>query len=164
MSEQQDVIVENLRPGLKSINVKFKCDSINEARETVSRQTGDTNRVTEALVGDSSASILLTLWNDDIDKIKVGSVYQLNNGYTNIFKGSLRLNVGKYGSLDEVENGEEIEINKENNLSDKIYEQEQRFRSYGRDRSYGSGSGYGGSRPYGRDRSYSRDSGSRRRY
>lgn len=163
MYEQQDVIVENLRPGLKSINVKFKCDSINEEREVVSKQTGDTNRITEALVGDNSASVLLTLWNDDIDKMKVGSIYKLSNGYTNIFKGSLRLNVGKYGSLEEVESGGEIEINKEKNLSDKIYEQERRFRPY-RDRSYSSGSGYGGSRSYGRDRSHSRDSGSRRRY
>jgi replication factor A1 len=157
MSEQKDFIVENLRPGLKSVNVKFKCESINEEREIASRQTGDTNRVTEATVGDNSASILLTLWNDDIDKVKVGSVYKLNNGYTNIFKGSLRLNVGKYGSIEEVEDGESIEVNKEKNLSDKIYEQEQRFRP-----SYGSGSGYGGSRPYGRDRPYNRDRGNRR--
>lgn len=85
-TEQKDFIVENLRPGLKSVNVKFKIESINDEREIASRQTGDTNRVTEATVGDSSASILLTLWNDDIDKVKVGSVYKLNNGYTNIFK------------------------------------------------------------------------------
>ena len=147
MSEQQDVIVENLRPGLKSINVKFKVESLNDEREIVSRKTGETLRVTEALVGDSSGSILLTLWNEDIDKIEVGQIYQLSNGYTTVFKGSLRLNIGRYGSLEEVEDGEDIEVNSENNLSDKVYEQERRYRPrYG-----GSDSGYG-SRPYRSDR------------
>ena len=160
MSEQKDFIVDDLKPNLKSVNVKFKIESINDEREIASRQTGDTNRVTEAVIGDSSASILLTLWNDDIDKVKVGGVYKLNNGYTNIFKGSLRLNVGKYGKIEEAEGGESIEVNKEKNLSDKVYEQEQRFRRP----SYGSGSGYGGSRPYGRDRSYGSNSRGSRRY
>ncbi|MFB0563813.1 MAG: single-stranded DNA-binding protein [Candidatus Lokiarchaeia archaeon] len=147
MTESQDVIVENLRPGLRSINVKFKVESLNDEREVVSRKSGETLRVTEALVGDSSGSILITLWNEDIDKIQVGQVYQLSNGYTTVFKGSLRLNVGRYGNLEEVEDAEEIEVNSENNLSDKVYEQERRYRpSYG-----GSGSGYG-SRPYRNDR------------
>ncbi len=157
--ESQDLVVENLRPGLKSVNLKFKCASLNEERQVVSRQSGETNRVTEALVGDSSGSILLTLWNDDIDKVEEGHVYKLSNGYTSVFKGSLRLNVGRYGSLEEVEGGEDIEINNENNLSDKVYEQEQRYKPR-----YGdTGSRYG-SRPYRRDRSHSRDRGSRRGY
>ncbi|MHA1209043.1 MAG: single-stranded DNA-binding protein [Candidatus Freyarchaeota archaeon] len=147
MQEQRDVIVEDLRPGLKGINVKFKCESINDEREIVSRQTGETMRVTEALVGDSSGSVLLTLWNEDIDKMEIGHIYQLTNGYTTIFRGSLRLNAGRYGSIEEVEDAEEIEINTENNLSDKVYEQESRYRPR-----YGdSGSRYG-SRPYRRDR------------
>jgi replication factor A1 len=147
MTEPQDVIVENLRPGLKSINVKFKVESFNDEREVVSRKTGETLRVTEALVGDSSGSILITLWNDDIDKLEEGHIYQLSNGYTTVFKGSLRLNVGRYGSLEEVEDGGELEVNSENNLSDKVYEQERRYRpSYG-----GRNSGYG-SRPYRSDR------------
>nr|MDO8082902.1 single-stranded DNA-binding protein [Candidatus Freyarchaeota archaeon] len=147
MSEQQDVIVENLRPDLKSINVKFKVESLNDEREIVSRKTGETLRVTEALVGDSSRSILLTLWNEDIDKVETGHVYQLNNGYTTVFKGSLRLNIGRYDSLEEVEDSEEMDVNTENNLSNKVYEQERRFRPrYG-----GQGPGYG-SRPYRSDR------------
>ncbi|MEM2134806.1 MAG: hypothetical protein QXR19_18195 [Candidatus Jordarchaeaceae archaeon] len=152
MIEPQDLIIENLRPGLKSINVKFKVKSLNEEREVVSRRTGETLRVTEALVGDNSGTILLSLWNDDIDKVKENHIYKLSNGYTSVFKNSLRLNIGKYGSLEEVEDGEEMEVNSENNLSDKVYEQERRYRP-----SYGdSGSRYGGSRPYRSDRSRGR--------
>ena len=103
-------------------------------------------RVTEALVGDSSGSVLLTLWNEDIDKMEIGHIYQLTNGYTTIFRGSLRLNAGRYGSIEEVEDAEEIEINTENNLSDKIYEQESRYRPR-----YGDSCSRYGTRPYRRD-------------
>jgi ssDNA-binding replication factor A large subunit len=37
-----------------------------------------------------------------IDKVETGHAYQLNNGYTTVFKGSLRLNIGRYGSLEEL--------------------------------------------------------------
>ncbi|MGQ9721537.1 MAG: single-stranded DNA-binding protein [Candidatus Jordarchaeum sp.] len=148
MAEAQDFIVESLRPGLKSINVKFKVESLNDEREVVSKKTGETLRVTEALVGDSTGSILITLWNEDIDKIKDGHTYKLNNGYTTVFKGSLRLNIGRYGNLEEIEESEDFEVNSENNLSEKVYEQERSFRPrYG-----GSGPRYGGSRPYRSDR------------
>lgn len=64
------------------------------------------------------------------------------------------MNVGKYGNIEEAEDGGSMEVNKEKNLSDKVYEQEQRFSRP----SYGGSGGYGGNRSYGggRDSSYSR--------
>jgi replication factor A1 len=159
-------VVSDLRPGLRGINIKVKCLSKNEEREVISKNTGDTLRVTEALVGDQSGSILLTLWNDDIDKIELEKVYQLNNTYTSVFKGSLRLNIGRDGTAAEI-NEAIAEVNETNNLSDKIYEDRRSFRpSYG-DR--GSSRGYGGGGG-GRSGGYDRRGGSgdnrgyRRRY
>ncbi|MHA1267491.1 MAG: single-stranded DNA-binding protein [Candidatus Helarchaeota archaeon] len=136
--------IEDLRPGLRSINLKVKCGPINDVREIVSRKTGENLRVTEALVGDATGCVLLTLWNDDIDKIEPDHVYQMTNVYTTIFKGSLRLNIGKYGSFEEVEGDGIEEINEANNLSDKVYEQPQRDRFR-----YGGGPGYGNKPNYG---------------
>ncbi len=113
--------VEELKPGLKGITIKVRCDSKNEEKEIVSRKTGENLRVTEALVGDETGSIYLTLWNEDIDKIENDHVYQLNNVYTSVFKGSLRLNIGKYGSFEEIEEETPASVNTENNLSDKVY-------------------------------------------
>ena len=167
-------VVSDLRPGLRGINVKVKCLSKNEEREVVSKNTGDALRVTEALVGDQSGSILLTLWNDDIDKIELEKVYQLNNTYTSVFKGSLRLNIGRDGTSAEI-NEAIPEVNETNNLSDKIYEDRRSSRpSYGSDRGYGgdrgSSRGYGGGGGGGRSGGYDRRGGSgdnrgyRRRY
>ncbi|MHA1299148.1 MAG: single-stranded DNA-binding protein [Candidatus Helarchaeota archaeon] len=148
-------IIDDLKPGLRSINIKIKCNSKNEEREVTSRKTGETLRVTEALVGDETGSIYLTLWNKNIDDMEIDHVYQLTNVYTTVFKGSLRLNIGKYGNMEEINEEDFKEVNTDNNLSDKIYDQPQRYRSSG----YGGskyGGGYGGSgRSYrGSGRSY----------
>lgn len=151
MSESEEFkIVDELKPGLKSINMKVRCSSKNETRDIVSRKTGENLRVTEAVVGDETGSILLTLWNDDIDKMQPDHVYKLSNAYTTVFKGSLRLNLGKYGSMEEIDENTPAEVKLDNNLSDKVYEQERSFRPR-----YGGGDrtgGYGG-RPYRSDRS-----------
>ena len=166
MSQSEEFkIVDELRPGLRGINIKVRCNSKNEEREVVSRKSGETLRVTEALVGDETGSVLLTLWNEDIDKMEPDHIYQLGNVYTTVFKGSLRLNIGKYGTMKEIDESTPAEINLGNNLSDKVYEQERRYRPR-----YGGGGDrsdrYGG-RPYRSDRSGyrgRRDTGNRRRY
>ncbi len=158
-------IVDELKPGLRGINTKIRCNSKNEEKEVTSRKTGETLRVTEALVGDETASIYLTLWNDDIDKMEVDHVYQLTNVYTTVFKGSLRLNIGKYGSFEEISDEELKEVNTSNNLSDKVYEQPRKYRPGGGYGGGGGGSrfggGGGGRRPYKGDR---RGSYGKRRY
>lgn len=165
MSETQEyIIVEELKPGLKGINLKVRCAQKNEGREVVARNTGDTLRVTEAIVGDETGSILLTLWNDDIDKMEVDKIYALKNVYTTVFKTSLRLNIGRYGTMEEIDEDTPADVNTENNLSDKVYEQRPRFQSRprfsgGGDRGGSYGGGGGGRRPYRDDRGGSRGGG-----
>jgi hypothetical protein len=64
---------------------------------------------------------------------------RITNGYINLFRGNMRLNIGKYGSYEVLEDSPITEVNTENNLSDKRYEQERRFR-----RPYRQSGGYGG--------------------
>ena len=113
-------IVDELGSSSSSINIKIKCISKNEEKKVVSRSTGETMRVTEALVGDETGCVYLSLWNDDIDKIEIGHIYKLTNVYTKMFRGSLRLNIGKYGNIEAI-NSELIKVNTENNKSDEFY-------------------------------------------
>ena len=125
-----EVKVENLDPNSRRVNVSVKVVSKSEARETVSRMDGSTHRVVDALVGDETGCIYLTLWDDNIDKVEEGKNLAIKNGYINLFRGSMRLNIGRYGSFEPVEEGPE-EVNTENNLSEKEFEQERRFRPRG---------------------------------
>ena len=137
--------VENLNPGSRSLNLTVKVISKNPVRDVVSRSDGSSHRVTEALVGDETGTILLTLWDDTIESVSEGDVVNINNGYVRLFRGSMRLNIGRFGTLEASEEDVE-EVNTTNNMSDREYEQERRYTPYRRSYDRGGYGGYGGRR------------------
>jgi len=112
--------VGSLKPGLRNLNVTVKIVNIGASRTIFSRRGGREHLVAEALVGDETGSIILTLWDDQIKKFKASDTVKIEDGYTTIFKGSLRLNTGKAGKIEKIEN-EIGEVNTRNNLSEKAY-------------------------------------------
>jgi len=88
-----------LEPGMKNVNITFKVISIGDERSVDSNREEGAHRVLDAVVGDSTATVLMPIWNETIDSIKNGETYILTNGYTGLFKGSLRLHLGKFGSI-----------------------------------------------------------------
>jgi len=125
--------ISELRPFQKRVELEVKVIEKNEIREVTSKLDNSSHKVTEVLVGDDSGTILLTLWDDMIDKVEVDKSYKIANGYTSLFKNSLRMNIGRYGELTDAE-AEVTEINKENNVSDKEFEQRpRRFDNRNRD-------------------------------
>jgi replication factor A1 len=164
------VKIEDVKPLEKRLNVVFKVVETGEERE-INKRSGETHRVCDFVVADTTGAITLTLWNEDIDAISVDGVYKLSNGFANVFQNSLRLSKGKYGEIEE-DSTEFESINTENNRSSEHVEDPRR-RSYGgrggygggrRSGGYGSGGyGSGGGGYGGRDRDRSRDSGGRDR-
>ena len=139
-----DVKVGELNPSSRAVNVLAKTVSKSEIRNIAAGRDGSPHKVCDALVGDETGSVYLTLWDDNIDKVKEGETVQVKNGYVNLFRGNIRLNIGKYGTLEISDQAIAGEVNTENNVSSKVYEQERRpFR--GRGGGYGGG-GYGGGR------------------
>ncbi|MEM1508950.1 MAG: hypothetical protein QXY49_03005 [Thermofilaceae archaeon] len=127
--EPVELKVKDLRPSSKWFTVKVKILNMGDEKNVFSRD-GSQHRVAEALVGDETGSILLTLWDNDIDKVRglIGSTVAVKNGYIVLFRGSMRLALGRFGSLEEVD--EEItDVNEELNMSEKMYSQRGSFRS-----------------------------------
>jgi len=91
-----------------------------DAREVSSSSDGQLHRVAEALVGDESGTVLMTLWDENIGRFSVGDVVEVENGYAGTFRGSLRLNIGKYGTIDK-KNVAIEEVDTDNNLSEREY-------------------------------------------
>jgi replication factor A1 len=135
--EEQDIKVDELTPQSRNVNITIKVISLNPIRDVTSRRDGSSHRVTEALVGDETGAVLLTLWDDTIDDVSEDTVYDVQNGYVNLFRGSMRLNTGRYGSLSPSEDIIE-EVNEENNLSDRQFERQRRsyYGGYGRRQRY----------------------------
>ena len=142
-SESEELVkIETLTPQSRGVNTIVKVVSKGEVRSVTGRDYS-VRRVADALVGDETACVYMTLWDDKIDAITEGATLSITNGYVNLFRGNIRLNIGKYGSYEVVEESSIEEVNTENNLSDKKYEQERRFNRYG-GRGGGGRGGYGG--------------------
>lgn len=135
--------ISELRPFAKKVELVVKVVSKNETREVSSKLDNSTHKVTEATIGDDSGTVLLTLWDDAIDKVEVGKSYKISNAYTSLFKNTLRLNLGRYGELADSE--EDVEANETNNMSEKEVEFQGR-RPHRPFRGRGGGGGYGGNR------------------
>lgn len=134
--ESEELVkIEKLTPSSKGANTIVKVISKSEVRNVTGRDYS-VRRVADALVGDETGCVYLTLWDDNIDKINEEATLRVTNGYVNLFKGNMRLNIGKYGSFELLEESPITEVNTENNLSDKRYEQERRYRRYGEGRGY----------------------------
>ncbi len=141
-----DVKIGELNPSSRAVNVLAKVLSKSEVRNVAAGRDGEPHKVSDALVGDETGCVYLTLWDDNIEKVNDGDTVNIKNGYINLFRGNMRLNVGRYGTLEISETPLAGEVNTENNMSTKVYEQERRpFRGGRRD--------FGGRRDYGgRDR------------
>ena len=144
-SESEELVkVETLTPNSRGVNTIVKVVSKGEVRSVTGRDYS-VRRVADALVGDETGCIYMTLWDEKIDAINEEAIMSITNGYINLFRGNMRLNIGKYGSYELVEDSPITEVNTENNLSDKRYEQERRFNRGGGRGGYGGRSGgYGG--------------------
>ena len=138
--EPIEATVAELKPRMKNVTITFKVVEAGEVREVTSRNDGETHRVADVTVADSTGSVQVPLWDDAIDNATPGTTYTLKNGYTGLFRGNLRLNVGKYGELAVAETAIE-EVNLENDMSAEEHEDDRPRRSYG-----GGRGGYGGDR------------------
>jgi len=121
MGEDRFVKIRELNLDSRNFDVRVKVLEIGTERIVVTRRDGAEHRVAEALVGDETGVIKMTLWDENIDTLRdlEGSTVVIKNGYVNVFRNSLRLNIGRYGSVEK--SAEDIEeVNRDNNLSEQV--------------------------------------------
>ena len=87
---------------MRRVDSEGEIVDISEPRN-VNLRTGGEARVADCTLKDTSGSIKLSLWDDQIDAVKPGAKVRVTNGYTNSFRGEVRLNVGRYGKLEVIE-------------------------------------------------------------
>ncbi len=93
------VAIKDLQNGMKRVSVEAKVVEKGDVREVRSRFGNETYRIVDAVVADETASIKLTLWNEQIELVNVGDNIKIDNGYVTSFKNEIQLNVGKFGKL-----------------------------------------------------------------
>ncbi|EER93484.1 hypothetical protein BDA96_01G100500 [Sorghum bicolor] len=111
--------VDQLRPGTHGHNLIVK---VVDSKMVVQRgrdggPQGRQMRIAECLVGDETGIIVFTARNDQVDVMKPGTTVELRNAKIDMFKGSMRLAVDKWGIVKAAESSAEFTVKEDNNLS-----------------------------------------------
>ena len=107
--------VSELKPEMKKIEIIVKVEDKSKPREVVLASDNMLHRVCDAIVGDETGAIFLSLWDEMIETVLLGRYYKISNAYTGVYRSSLRLNTGKYAKIALAEG--RFEVNTANNLS-----------------------------------------------
>lgn len=92
----------DVKPAMRNIDLDLKIVEIEEPRSYIGR-SGREGRVTTAIGEDDSGRIKISLWDNDIDKVKVGSLVRIRNGYSRLFRDEVYVSAGMYGKLEVTE-------------------------------------------------------------
>ena len=93
--------VKDIKPRQRKINVELTIKDFGDLRKF--SKFGTEGRVITALGFDDTGKICITLWNKDIDKVKIGDKIKITDGYSSEFQGILQITAGRYGKLEVID-------------------------------------------------------------
>ncbi len=100
----------------RAVNVRFRVLEKEKTRQVIARGTGRILQVSNCVVGDATAVVTLTTWNDDIGEVEVGNTYELVNGYIKIYDECMNLGRGRWGEFKQTQK-DILKINQEVDMS-----------------------------------------------
>jgi len=62
-------------------------------------------KVSWAILKDETGSILLNLWRQQIDKVRVGDTVRLVNAFVRVYRDEMELSIGSDGQIEVLERG-----------------------------------------------------------
>lgn len=102
--------IKDLKPKQGNVDIIVDVVDVGDPREF--QKFGKPGKVATAIAKDETGDIKLTLWNEDIEKVKSGDKVQLTNGYVNEWQGEMQLTTGRLGKL-EVVGKADVDLSKE---------------------------------------------------
>jgi replication factor A1 len=93
--------VSDLREGEDNVSIKVRVLSVDEPK-VIHTKRGD-RTISEAIVGDESGRIKLTMWGNQAGKINEGDAVELKGAWTTSFKGDVQLNIGSRGEINKID-------------------------------------------------------------
>ena len=93
--------VKDLKPNTGSVDLVLEVVDKEEPRTF--EKFGKTGSVCNVKVKDETGEVKMTLWNEDIETVKVGDKIHLQNGWCSEFRDELQISSGKFGKIEVVE-------------------------------------------------------------
>jgi len=114
--------VEELSPASVGFNLKVKVAKIKTIMNRLNLD-GNRLRISEAIIGDATACVILSLRNDQINAVSEGNCLNLRNAKIDMVKsGYMRVAIDRWGLIEKVDESQIDEINEKTNMSDVEYE------------------------------------------
>lgn len=73
------------------------------AKEEARDVRGGALKVCSATGEDDTGKVVITLWNQDIEKIKIGDTVKITKGWSQIFQDAMQVSSGKFGAIEVME-------------------------------------------------------------
>ncbi|BBD72916.1 single-stranded DNA-binding protein [Sulfodiicoccus acidiphilus] len=124
--------VSNLKPGMENIAVKGRVLEAGEQR-VINTKNGP-RTLSEAVIGDETGRVKVTLWGNHAGSIKEGQVVRIENAWTTAFRGQIQVNAGSRTKITEAgdnEAPEASEIPEDMPTAPEDYRPPQRNRRFG---------------------------------
>ena len=93
-----NMAIKDLKIRQGNVDIEVDIVDVGEVREF--EKFGKSGKVATAIAKDETGDIKLTLWNEDIDRIKPGDKVKISNGYVSEWQGEPQLTTGKFGNLE----------------------------------------------------------------
>ncbi|MBS3123431.1 hypothetical protein J4437_02215 [Candidatus Woesearchaeota archaeon] len=81
-------------------NVDIVAEVVSKEEPRSFEKFGKKGQVCNAQLADATGKVKMTLWNDEIDTVKVGDKIHLQNGWCSEFKGEKQVSAGKFGKIE----------------------------------------------------------------
>ena len=117
--------IKDLKIRQGNVDIVVDIVDVGEVREF--EKFGRTGKVATAIAKDETGDIKLTLWNENIDKVKPGDKVHVINCYVSEWQGEPQLTTGKLGKIEVVgeskETKEEMTKGPDEEKDKKIYQE-----------------------------------------
>jgi replication factor A1 len=92
--------VSEVRPESKVDVIELTIREKGTARDFSSR-SGSTGKVCDAKgVDEEGTEVSVSLWNDEIDRVKANDRIRITNGWAREWRGNIQVSAGRYGKLE----------------------------------------------------------------
>lgn len=103
-NESKNKKVKDLKPGMSNVDIKVR---VLEASPPKTIQTKKGERtISEAVVGDETGRVKLTLWGRAAGTIKEGDAIEIKGGWTTAYRGEVQLNIGGRDTIQSISDEE----------------------------------------------------------
>lgn len=90
--------ISEIQKGMSNISIEGKVIDISDPREVNTRY--GKKSVADAMIEDDSGEIKLSLWENQINEIRIGDKISVEGGYVTEFRDVLQLNIPRSGKIE----------------------------------------------------------------